>query len=212
MVLGEEEYEVFFINWLLRLVINFCKGGKDPWKAHSEGWLHWISREVEELRGDLCVNHFRPRHSTLPHSIGSWGKYMGAPGQPRRGWEGHQTLREGAGTWHLYPFQVTEVYCKSFLYWQELKGHAAAKAQGQNNKRTYAKVNMYIYIEKEKSRLLPQLGARWRTGEGACKQDSKGWCGNWQYFWCDGDAGSTLTVMKWFIWWLILTIPLVLLP
>ena len=34
------------------------------------------------------------------------------------------------------------------IFYQELKGHAAAKAQGQNNKRTYAKVigNLWFFL------------------------------------------------------------------
>ena len=35
--------------------------------------------------------------------------------------------------------------CKT-SYLQELKGHAAAKAQGQNNKRTYAKVGGFFKL------------------------------------------------------------------
>ena len=57
---------------------------------------------------------------------------------------------------------------------QELKGHAAAKAQGQNNKRTYAKVanldismRAHIYFcrrslgVRPKNLLVRLLGWRW---------------------------------------------------
>ena len=60
-------------------------------------------------------------------------------------WEPLENLGEAEKAIKLFEKeQVTKLREGNYDNWatllQELKGHAAAKAQGQNNKRTYAKV------------------------------------------------------------------------
>ena len=55
MVLGEEEYEVWCNILFLRFNYLIGSGGEDSWQAHPKGRLHWISRQVEELRGEFEI-------------------------------------------------------------------------------------------------------------------------------------------------------------
>merc|ERR1719494_1441629 len=67
-------------------------------------------------------------------------------------WRNYEDPEEN--TWEpLENLGEAEKAIKLFEKEQELKGHAAAKAQGQNNKRTYAKVLLLLMLNW--SQLIP---------------------------------------------------------
>ena len=127
----------------LYLAMNVSNaGGEDPRQAHTEGRLHRVPGQVEELRGNPCgyfwtLYLFFFQYMPLPHRT-----QKRTPGNPSKTLARLKKPLNSSRRSRLRNF-VGEILTIGHIL-QELKGHAAAKAQGQNNKRTYAKVLLLL--------------------------------------------------------------------